>query len=90
LLTKEHKPVPQRIIVNLSSKGILVEYSELVQGGSRKVGMSTVEMIAWGALGLLSLILPFAWLLWGGTLADQKKDEALQVLEGRETRGPTS
>jgi hypothetical protein len=52
--------------------------------------MSTVEMITWAALGLLSLILPIAWLLWGGTLADQKKDEALQVLEGRETRGPTS
>ena len=51
-----------------------------------EVGMSTVEMIAWGALGLLSLILPIAWLLWGGTLEDQKKDEAPQVPKGRETR----
>ena len=38
-----------------------------------EVGMSTVEMIAWGALGLLSLILPIAWLLWGGTLEDHKE-----------------
>jgi hypothetical protein len=28
--------------------------------------MTTVEMIAWGALALLILILPIAWLLWDG------------------------
>jgi hypothetical protein len=35
--------------------------------------MSSVEMIAWGSLGLLSLILPIAWLLWGGTVGDHCK-----------------
>jgi hypothetical protein len=38
--------------------------------------MSTVEMIAWSALALLSLILPIAWLLCGGT--HQKKSEPPQ------------
>jgi hypothetical protein len=41
--------------------------------------MNTVEMIAWVALGLLSLILPIAWLLWGGT-----PQEPPQVPKGRE------
>jgi hypothetical protein len=36
--------------------------------------MSAVEMIAWSALGLLSLILPIAWHLWGGPPQDQRKD----------------
>jgi hypothetical protein len=31
--------------------------------------MTTVEIIAWGALPLLSLSLPIAWMLWGGTLS---------------------
>jgi hypothetical protein len=33
--------------------------------------MTAVEMIAWSALGLLSLVLPIAWLLWGCGFEDQ-------------------
>jgi hypothetical protein len=35
--------------------------------------MSAVEMIAWSALGLLSLILPIAWYLLGRAPQDQRK-----------------
>jgi hypothetical protein len=38
--------------------------------------MNAVEMIAWIALGLLSLILPIAWYLWGSPPQDQRKDAA--------------
>jgi len=45
------------------SKGVLVEYSRLVRA---EFVMTTVEMIAWVALVLLSLILSIAWLCLGG------------------------
>jgi hypothetical protein len=35
--------------------------------------MSTVEKIAWGALGLLSFIVLIVWLRWEGTPEDQRK-----------------